>query len=578
MMPQACKGHANRCRGAARRALTIRIGGLMNTSMNRRSFLKAAGAAAAGTALSTASTAMADETQSWDKECEILVVGYGGAGASAAITAATEGLGDVLVIEAAPEGDEGGNTRVSGQIIFCPRSVEGAIEYQGNLNAQYKVADDLMQAWAEEITKNAEWLTSIGANPVETPIASPEFADIEGSEASCNYVIDGTMGSESLWNVLKAKESELGIKVEYGTRAVKLVAEGGEVRGVIARTEAGEVAVKASKAVILACGGFENDPEMMSAYHPVGMSGENIKPMGTPFNRGDGIRMAQRLGCGLWHMNNFSRGGISMPALSDDEEFADVVTYPFFPSKDYIYVGPEGKRWAYEETTSLTKHGKTIMNGVYMDQQVPEPGYAILGSKCFEGGRIVASWPYLSCWIMGKMDVDGTNETDLEKGRLFKGETAEELAEQIGLDPAVLAATIEEYNAGAANNEDPLFGRGQDFYSDNQDMTGADNDKFTEGEDTSVTPAVNAFNLVPLEPPFYAFPIQMGILNTQGGPTRSAKGEVTDVDGNPIPRLYSAGELGCIYGYMYNGGGNVGEALASGRIAIRNAAALESWE
>ena len=95
----------------------------MNTSMNRRSFLKAAGAAAAGTALSTASTAMADETQSWDKECEILVVGYGGAGASAAITAATEGLGDVLVIEAAPEGDEGGNTRVSGQIIFCPRSV-----------------------------------------------------------------------------------------------------------------------------------------------------------------------------------------------------------------------------------------------------------------------------------------------------------------------------------------------------------------------------------------------------------------------------------------------------------------------
>lgn len=63
-----------------------------------------------------------------------------------------------------------------------------------------------------------------------------------------------------------------------------------------------------------------------------------------------------------------------------------------------------------------------------------------------------------------------------------------------------------------------------------------------------------------------------------GGPTRSAKGEVTDVDGNPIPRLFSAGELGCIYGYMYNGGGNVGEALASGRIAVRNAAALEPWE
>lgn len=552
-------------------------------SLDRRGFLKAAGATGAAALASGAlgGSALADETagQAWDEECDILVVGYGGAGAAAAITAAEENLGDVLIVEAAPEGDEGGNTRVCGQIIFCPRSVEGAIEYQGNLNAQYKVADDLMQAWAEEITKNAEWLTSIGANPVETPIASPEFPDIAGAEASCNYVIDGTMGNQSLWNVLKGKESELGIRVSYGTRALRLVEEGGEIHGVVAEKDGAEMAIKAKKAVILACGGFENDPEMLSNYHPLGMDGEHVIPLGTPFNRGDGVRMAQRVGAGLWHMNNFSRGGWAMPALCDrDDEFARCGSFPAYASKDYIYVGPNAKRWAYEEATGLTRHGKTEVHGVYMDQQVPEPGYVIVGSQCFEGGRIISPLPYLAAWSMDKVDADGTNETDLERGRIFKGETAAELASQLGLDPDVLTATIEEYNENAANNEDPLFGRGQDYYSSNQDMTGRDNDKFTEGEDTSETPAVDAFSLVPLEPPFYGFPLNVGVLNTQGGPTRSAKGEVTDVDGNPIPRLFAAGELGCIYGYMYNGGGNVGEALASGRIAVRSAAALDAWE
>ena len=550
--------------------------------MDRRSFVGSAGATAGALALGAGVVGRASAGEgatAWDQECDILVVGYGGAGAAAAITAAQEELGDVLVIEAAPEGDEGGNTRTCGQIIFCPRSVEGALEYQGNLNAEYRVADDLMQAWAEEITKNAEWLRSIGANPEETSTASPEFPDVAGSEASCNYVIDGTMGSESLWKVLKAKESELGISVLYGTRALELVSDAGEVHGVIAESDGAEVAIKARKAVILACGGFENDPEMVSNYHPLGMNGAYVIPLGTPYNRGDGIRMAQRLGCGLWHMNNFSRGGWAAPFLCDrDDEFARCGTFPAYPSRDYIYVGPDGKRWGYEEATGLTRHGKTLVHSVYMDQQVPEPGYVILGSKCFEGGRLASALPYLAAWSMGKMDTDGTNEGDVEKGRILKGETAEELAEKLGLDPEALSATIEEYNANAANNEDPIWGRGQDFYSDNQDMTGRDNSKFEKEEGEEATPAVDAFNLVPLDPPYYGFPLYIGLLNTQGGPTRSAKGEITDVDGNPIPRLFAAGEMGCVYSYMYNGGGNVGEALASGRIAVRNAAKLDAWE
>ena len=551
-------------------------------AMNRRMFIQAAGAASAATAVAAGlgtTVAQAGEAErAWDDECEILVVGYGGAGAAAAITAATENLGDVLVIEAAPEGWEGGNTRVSGEIIFCPRSVEGALEYQGNLNAEYRVADDLMQAWAEEITKNAEWLASIGAAPTETPIASPEFPDVAGAEASCNYTCEGGMGHESLWKALKPLEAELGLRVRYGTRATELVTDGGEVRGAIAQTPDGEIAIKAKKAVILSCGGFENDPDLVSTYHTIGMNGDYVIPLGTPFNRGDGLRMAQRLGCGLWHMNNFSRGGMAAPFCVDrDDEFARCGTFPAFGGRDYIYVNRNAQRYCYEETCGLTRHGKTEVCGEYMDLQVPMPSYVIVGSKCVEAERLCGPLPYLAAWIMGVLDADGTNASDVEKGRICKADTVAELAEQLGLDPDALTATVEEYNANAAQGVDPLFGRGEDFYSANQDMTGRDNSKFEE-EGGELNPSISAFALAELEPPFYGFPLYTGLLNTQGGPTRSAKGEVTDVDGNPIPRLYSAGELGCVYGYMYNGGGNVGEALSSGRIAVRNAAQLDCWE
>lgn len=75
--------------------------------------------------------------------------------------------------------------------------------------------------------------------------------------------------------------------------------------------------------------------------------------------------------------------------------------------------------------------------------------------------------------------------------------------------------------------------------------------------------------------PFYAVPLYPGGPNTQGGPRRNAKAQVLRPDGTPIPRLYSAGELGSIYGVQYPGGGNVGECFAFGQIAGKNAAAEE---
>lgn len=78
-------------------------------------------------------------------------------------------------------------------------------------------------------------------------------------------------------------------------------------------------------------------------------------------------------------------------------------------------------------------------------------------------------------------------------------------------------------------------------------------------------------------PPFYAMELTPSFINTQGGPRRNKDAQIVDVAGNPIPRLYSSGEVGSIHGFQYNGGGNLGECVAFGRIAGQNAAKQKPW-
>ena len=135
------------------------------------------------------------------------------------------------------------------------------------------------------------------------------------------------------------------------------------------------------------------------------------------------------------------------------------------------------------------------------------------------------------------------NGAEIEKGWIRTARTVRELAGLIGVPPNNLEDTVATYNRYCDRGLDPDFGRGSS-------------------------------DLIPLEhPPYYAVEIWPGGANTQGGPRRSAKAEVLNLDGEPIPGLYSAGELGSIYGMLYPaGGGNLGECIAFGRIAGENAA------
>ena len=154
---------------------------------------------------------------------------------------------------------------------------------------------------------------------------------------------------------------------------------------------------------------------------------------------------------------------------------------------------------------------------------------------------------------MGKIHYlwSADNQAEIDRGWILKASTLEERAHKIGedldangrLDPSLLRATVKHYNDHCRKGEDPDFGKGREW-------------------------------LEPVEgPPFYAVKLWPGGPNTQGGPKRNRRGQVLRIDGNPVPRLYSAGELGSVWGMLYQGGGNLAECIAFGRIAGAHAAA-----
>ena len=131
---------------------------------------------------------------------------------------------------------------------------------------------------------------------------------------------------------------------------------------------------------------------------------------------------------------------------------------------------------------------------------------------------------------------------EVRKGWIRAADNLADLARQINIRPDILQATVAQYNLQCVGGYDPEFGRAAD-------------------------------TLVPLgRAPYYAMELWPCLFNTQGGPKRNARAQVLDVHGDPIKRLYSAGELGSLWHRNYPGAGNVSEALAFGRIAGRNAA------
>jgi succinate dehydrogenase/fumarate reductase flavoprotein subunit len=484
--------------------------------------------------------------QNWDVEADVVVVGFGAAGVAAAVTAHDLGA-KVVILEKAPEGQEGGNTRVAGQGYLNTSSAELAAAYLNALCGPYTVPEAMVQVWAEEMCQNNNWLESVGGDPQEHqhPPVGIEFPDLPGSDCVHKFHDGPTYGYSYTWKRFESLVKQRPIPILYETPGKELIQDGtSEILGVRAQRRDEAVQVKANRGVVLTCGGFENNQEMIRNYLP-GIP--YCYTSGSPYNEGDGITMAMSVGADLWHMNNYAGPSMALKVPEVRTSFSmQALHFSKQTPGGMIVVGPDGRRFCDEKFK--TRHGKVPMNGRWLPLSTPCPMFMIFDHVLFAAGPLYDKHPSHG-WtqIIERYDWSDDNRTELAKGWVKTADTVAELAATIELDPAALVDTVERWNRDCDAKHDAQFGR--------------------------------TLMLSPIAAgPFYALELSPSMLNTQGGPRRNEKGQIVRPDGTAIPRLYSAGELGSIYSYLYQGTGNIGECLAFGRISGRNAAGETPWD
>jgi succinate dehydrogenase/fumarate reductase flavoprotein subunit len=482
----------------------------------------------------------------WDVEADVVVVGFGAAGMAASVTAHDLGA-KVVILEKAPEGQEGGNTRVAGQGYLNTSSVDKAIAYLAALCGPYTVPETMIRVWAEEMCQNNAWLAGLGGDPQEHqhPPVGIEFPDLPGSDCVHKFHDGPTYGYSYTWKLFERLVKQRPITILYETPGRELIqhATTKEILGVRAQSGQRSIAVKASKAVVLTCGGFENNQRMIRDYLP---GVPYCYTSGTPYNEGDGIAMAMSVGADLWHMNNYAGPSMALKVPEIRTTFSmQALHYSRTMPGGMIVVGPDARRFTDEKFK--TRHGKVPVNGRWLPLSTPCPMFLIFDHTLFAAGPLYDKHPSHG-WtqIIERYDWSEDNSVELSKGWIKSADSLAELASAVGLDPAALVQTVERWNRACDAKQDPDFGRS-----------------------LMMAPIIAR--------PFYAVELSPSMLNTQGGPRRNEKGQIVRPDGTPIARLYSAGELGSIYGYLYQGTGNIGECLAFGRVSGRNAAAETPW-
>ncbi len=474
-------------------------------------------------------------------ESDVVVVGFGGAGAAAAITAHDSGA-SVTILEKMHS--PGGNTRLSEVSFFTPSAdkVSDVVEHIEALC--FGATDrDVIRAYVEESVDNKPWIEQLGGTvaptslPIRYPyVKGPAWPSIPGAKAMTNSRVvstnEGSPSDRRLWTLLSTNvRRREGIRTLTSTAAKELVRDGeGEVVGVVAERAGKAIMFKARRGVVLSCGGFASNEALKELYLPF----KPIYSMGNPGNTGDGITMAQNVGAGLWHMSAIKAWFTMKPPKS---RFAFCTSYC---SPKYVYVNKDGRRFTNE--TGWEIHSLYWAFCSYNPKRSGYPRLPIYGI-CDRETLQAGPMGMRGYGTYGNYEWSSDNSVEVARGWIIEGQTIRELARRLSIEEETLEKTVSQYNDYCRTGVDPEYGRSED-------------------------------TLKPIDAaPYYAIELWPSMVNTMGGPRRDHKARVLDTSGQPIPRLYSAGELGSLWGFLYCGGGNGGEILATGRIAGRNAAA-----
>lgn len=502
----------------------------------------------------------------WWSEADVVVLGCGLAGITAALEAHdADPHASIIILEKMPEDLSGGNSRVSGQSLSFPGNMEAYRLYQEALNRPSPIPPHLMSAWVEGRTNQRAWVQS-KATEAGFALAAwgdfgAEFPSMPGSECIEDLYTLKPVSTNSGDTVSRMDrpypsgvylcfKTLLGqadqITVHYQTAARDLIydPDSREVFGVVAQRDGKPVAIKARRAVIVATGGFEADPEMLATF--AGYTAD-VVPYGSPHNTGDGVRMLERIGAKLWHMRNFTETGGIHPGIKPPG-LSPMIRNPRPSATSWIDIGRNGRRFYPEAAQYHDTHFKYQRHGQWEDIPTARvmPVHMIFDEKTRAAEKLVAGGLTWAAIVEGYQWSED-NLAEIEQGWIHKANSIGELAALIDRDPDSLVAEVELFNGHARAGFDPLFNR-------------------------------NADTMSPIErPPFYAVPIVPGIICTTGGAMRNEKGQVLDENDVPVARLYETGELGSFHSNLYQNGSFLTEAMFSGRWAGANAVREEPW-
>lgn len=497
---------------------------------------------------------------------DVIIVGAGGAGLSAAVAATDEGASVILIEK---EGYVGGNTLVSGGIFNCPDEdmqkevemtagvkalVESALaetpvsEEHAQLIAKVKEQYDAHNAAGKTyLFDSVEWFT------LQTWNAGDKVADLKLVYTMCEnaydtmtwlhdlgwtYKSDIRQGAGSLYQRTHSSVDHAGVgfinalstglegrdaQIVYSTTAKELVMQDGKCVGVVAEDRDGNtITFHANKNVILATGGFARNKEMLAEYNTSGKWPDLTKITGTnmPGITGDGIRMAQSVGAALRDMDQIQLLQTTQPGTGNCVYAyvapKEAAGYLFFNKEGHRFIGEDGRR----DDISLAALAQTDALFYMLESSDvitdPDNQYDLLGvpmSECINAGAIIV------------------------------GDTLEALCEKVGWDYETVKAQIDEYNANVdANALKDEYGRA-------------------------------LFTIKQENGPWYAIPRTPSVHHTMGGVVINADTQVLDENGNAIPGLLAAGEVtGGIHGANRVGGNALVDCITYGRIAGHKAA------
>lgn len=450
---------------------------------------------------------------------DLVVVGAGLAGLSAALEAAQAGL-DVLVIEK-EEAIGGSSVISSGFFAFAgtDRQQAGGIAdteelYYDDLREVGQLENDeaLVRAFVTRQLATYEWLKACGV------AFGRNVEAVAGQSVPRVHTVDPRQAVDAL--AARCAESKR-ISIRVGTPATRLLRDpaGDRIAGVHATSGASAVVIQAAAGVVLTSGGFVHDQVMIHRCAP---GYDQAIRLSGPGNVGDGLRMARAEGADFRDMA-WIKGTYGKHPHDATNNNACLAIY-----KGAIAVNGQGERFV-DESLSYKLVG---------DAALRQPGgvtYQILDQDIFATGD------------------DGMRVYDFARrvatGLMLRADTLDELAARIGVPADALARTIDEYNVAAVKGVDDAFGRRHLVH--------------TQGR---LRPLV--------KPPFYAYPSGVVIFATYCGLCVDAGMRVLDVYGLPIEGLYAAGEItGGFHGVTYMTGTSLAKAAVFGRVAAREAAA-----